>query len=96
MNAEATVLKYSRVFVFRDFLNTSVSEIRKSKSLGNKSLNKLPINYYFEILVVKYLKNLGTQTHVNICYFPFLTMHFKFFFFFFHMMVKSFLQCKSE
>ena len=52
----------SGVFVFRGFLNTSIPKILKSKNLCNESLNKLPKNYYFEILVSKYLKIAGTQT----------------------------------
>ena len=44
------------------FLNISIPEILKRKILCNESLNILPENYYFEILVLKYLKIPGTQT----------------------------------
>ena len=54
--------------MFWGFLNTATTEILKSKRLCNKSLNKLPKNYYFEILVSKYLKNPGTQTPLAIVY----------------------------
>ena len=45
------------VFAFRGFLCTSISEIVKNKNLSNESLNILIKNYYFEILVLKYIKN---------------------------------------
>ena len=48
--------------MFRGFLNNSIPEILKSKNLFNELLNKLPKNYYFEILVLKYLKIPGTRT----------------------------------
>ena len=50
------------VFMFQGFLNTSIPEILKSKNLCNESLNKLPKNYYFKILALKYLKKPETQT----------------------------------
>ena len=52
----------SGVFAFRDFLNTSIPEILKSKNLSNESPYKHPNYYYFEILVLKLLKIFGTQT----------------------------------
>ena len=54
------------VFVFQGFLNNSIQEIRKSKNPGNESLNKLLKNYYFGVLVVKYLKNPRTQTPLHL------------------------------
>ena len=63
-----TDLQYAGVFLFRFFfLNTSIPEILESKNLWNESLNKLQKNYFFEMLVLKYLKNPGTQTPPNMC-----------------------------
>ena len=49
-----------------DFLNASKPKILKSKNLCDDSLNVLAENYYFEILVLKYLKFPGTQTPLGI------------------------------
>ena len=54
------------MFVFRSFINTSKPEILDSKSLRNVSLIKLPKYYYSELLILKYLKNPGTQTPLQI------------------------------
>ena len=54
------------MWVFRDFLSTSISETLDSKGQYNVSLIKLPEYYYFELLVLKYLKNLWTQTAMGL------------------------------
>ena len=41
------------MLAFRGFINSPIPEILKSKNLCNETLNKLPKNYYFEILVLK-------------------------------------------
>ena len=48
--------------MFHSFLNTYVAEILDSKILYNVSLIKLVKYYYFELLVLTYLKFPGTQT----------------------------------
>ena len=60
---------YAGVIAFWAFLNAPMPEILKCIKLGVKALNKLPRNYYFEILVLKYLKIPGTQTLLVRCYF---------------------------
>ena len=54
--------KHGYVFLFQVFLNTLVAVILKYKNLRNESQIKLVKNYYFEILVLKYLKIPGEQT----------------------------------
>ena len=55
------VLLKTGVFAFRGFLNTSITEILKYKNLCNESSIKLVKKYYFEILVLMYLKIPGPQ-----------------------------------
>ena len=57
--------KHGYVFLFQVFLNTLVAVILKYKNLRNESQIKLVKNYYFEILVLKYLKIPRTQTPLH-------------------------------
>ena len=57
------------VIVFQNFLNTLTPEILKSNQLSNKSLNILVKNYFFQILVLMYLKIPGTQAPLYYCKF---------------------------